>query len=69
MPAFLHDGYKAAIKNYFVPIAVKCTLFSMCVVSLLLRSCLVQHDICNALNVIAIRLLVQHDVVAAKLYI
>ena len=34
--AFLHDGYIAAIENCGVPIAVKRTLFSMRVVSLLL---------------------------------
>ena len=34
--AFLHDGYIAAIENYYAPIAVKCTLFPMRIASLLL---------------------------------
>ena len=34
--AFLHDGYIGAIENYCASMVVKCTLFAMRVVSLLL---------------------------------
>ena len=34
--AFLHDGYRAAIENCCAPMVVKRTLFTTCIVSLLL---------------------------------
>ena len=34
--AFLHDGYLVAIENYCAPMVVQCTLFAMCIASLLL---------------------------------
>ena len=64
--AFLHDGYIVAIENCCAPTTVKRTLMPTRVASLLLGA--FKHVICYALNVIVIRSLVQHKVVATELY-
>ena len=61
--ALLHDGYIVAIENCCAPTAVKRTLMPTHVESLLLGA-----SLNYALNVIVIRCLVQHKVVATKLY-
>ena len=62
--AFLHDGYIATIENYWVPMVVKHTLFATYVASLLLGI----FRICYVYNVIVIRHLIQHKVVATELH-
>ena len=57
----------ATIKNCCEPMVVKCILFAMCVELLLLGAYVVQHDICYACNVIVVRHLIQHEVVATEL--
>ena len=59
--SFLHDGYIASIENYCVPIIPYMR-------SVIAVRRLIQHNNCYACNVIVIRLLVQHEVVATELY-
>ena len=66
--AFLHDGYIAAIENCCAPIAVKHTLFSMRVASLLLGDSFNTVFAIYIRNIIVIRHLVQYEVVATELY-
>ena len=67
MSIFLHDaGYIAAIENC-APMVVKRTVFATHVASFAVRR-LVQHHIFYTHNVIVIRCLVQHKVVATELY-
>ena len=64
--AFLHDGYIAAIENCCAPTAVMHTLFPKRVEALLLGAS--YNTIFAALNVIVIRCLIQHKVVATEFY-
>ena len=62
---FLHDaGYIATIENCCVPIVVKRMLFATRVASLLLGAL----HIFYVRNIIVIKCLVQHKVVAIELY-